>query len=285
VLANVLVDKVGPTFASRILPALDGDVAAMMAAFETARRVFRLDEAWREVDAEDYRIPAAAQTALYRELARALRGQTYWLAKRAERDHTGVQGLIDTYQPAIDVLQGQGVALLSEFERAAVTARCRAFVDAGAPEELAARIALLRALTGATGIANLARELDWPAEAMARLYNETGSAFGYDRLRSAAAAITPADGFERAALRGLIVDLIDEQIRRTREIASTARGPENAASAEAADKAVAGWIGDRVEAVDRARRVLEDIEQTAGGWSFAKLTIANAALRSVGSQA
>ena len=36
------------------------------------------------------------------------------------------------------------------------------------------------------------------------------------------------------------------------------------------------------EAVDRARRTIEDIEQTAGGWSFAKLTIANAALRAVG---
>jgi glutamate dehydrogenase len=281
VLANAIVDKVGPTFAPRILSALDGDVASMVAAFETARHVFRLGEAWREVDAQDYRIPAAAQTALYREIARALRGQTYWLAKRAERSHAGVQGLIDTYRPTVDVLQDRGLELLSAFERAAVDARCRAFADAGAPEALAARVALLRALTGATGVADLARELHWPAEAMARFYNETGSAFGYDRLRSAAAAIQPADGFERSALRGLIVDLIDEQIRRTREIAIAAGTAESGASAEAAVKAVSDWIGERAETVERARRVLEDIEQTTGGWSFAKLTIASAALRAV----
>jgi glutamate dehydrogenase len=282
VLANAIVDKAGPTFAPRILNALDGDVGAMVVAFETALRVFRLDEAWREVDAQDYKISAAAQTALYQELARALRGQTYWLAKRAEKTHAGVQGLIDAYRPTVDVLQQQGVALLSDFERAAVTARCQAFAEAGAPEGLASRIALLRSLTGATGIADLARTLNWPAEAMARLYNETGSVFGYDRLRSAAAAIQPADGFERAALRGLIVDLIDEQLRRTREVAIAAGGPACGSSIETADKAVADWIGGRIDAVERARRVLEDIEQTAGGWSFAKLTIANAALRGVG---
>ncbi|WP_216839396.1 NAD-glutamate dehydrogenase domain-containing protein, partial [Caulobacter sp. S45] len=178
VLANAVVDKAGPTFASRILTALDCDVASFVTAFETARQVFRLDETWREVDGQDYRIPAAAQSALYQELARALRGQTYWLAQRAERSHVGVQALIDAYRPTVDVLQTHGLELLSAFERDAVIARCRAFADAGAPEGLASRIALLRALTGATGVADLARELDWPPEAMARLYNETGSALG-----------------------------------------------------------------------------------------------------------
>jgi glutamate dehydrogenase len=281
VLANAVVDKAGPTFAQRILFALDGDVDAMLVAFETALRVFRLDEAWREVDGLDYQISAAAQLALYQELARSLRGQTYWLAKRAEKTHVGVRGLIDAYRPAVDVLQQQGMALLSAFERAAVEARCRAFVDAGAPAELAGRIALLRSLADASGIADLARAANWPTEAMARLYYETGSAFGYDRLRAAASAISAADGFERAALRGLIIDLVDEQVRRTREIAEAVGGSEAGASAEAADKAVAGWIGGRTDAVERARRVLDDIEQTAGGWSFAKLTIASAALRGV----
>jgi glutamate dehydrogenase len=281
VLANAVVDKAGPTFAQRILSALDGDVDAMLVAFETALRVFRLDEAWREVDGLDYQIPAAAQLALYQELARSLRGQTYWLAKRAEKTHVGVRGLIDAYRPAVDVLQKQGTELLSAFERAAVEARCRAFADAGAPEALARRVALLRSLADASGIADLARAANWPTEAMARLYYETGSAFGYDRLRAAASAISAADGFERAALRGLIIDLVDEQVRRTREIAEAVGGSEAGASAEAAGKAVAGWIGGRTDAVERARRVLDDIEQTAGGWSFAKLTIASAALRGV----
>ena len=277
VLANVIVDKAGPTFASRILIALDGDVAALVAAFETASQVFRLQDAWREVDALDDRIPAAAQIALYRELAQVLRGQTYWLGRRAERGEGGVQALIDTYRPVVDVMQDRGPDLLSTFERGAVEARCRAFAEAGAPEGLARRIALLRALGGATGIADLARELDWPAEAMARLYNAAGSVLGYDRLRAAAAEVRAADGFERAALRGLIVELIDAQLRRTREIA---RQPD--ASPQDPAAAVTHWTEARSDAVERALHTREDIEQTAGGWTFAKLTIANAALRAVG---
>jgi hypothetical protein len=37
----------------------------MVTAFEAARRVFRLDEAWDAVSALDLKIPAEAQLALY----------------------------------------------------------------------------------------------------------------------------------------------------------------------------------------------------------------------------
>ncbi|MHB8284587.1 MAG: hypothetical protein ACYDD1_07915, partial [Caulobacteraceae bacterium] len=37
----------------------------------------------------------------------------------------------------------------------------------------------------------------------------------------------------------------------------------------------------RQEAMDRAARTFDEVEQAAGGWTFAKLTIANAAIRAV----
>ena len=282
VLANLIVDKAGPTFPSRLMSSLGCDAGALVTAFETARQVFRLDETWRAVDALDYRIPAEVQTALYREIARALRGQTYWLAQRAGGRNPGVQALIDAYRPAVDTLQQAGASLLSEFEREAAETRARGFIAAGAPEALARTVAGLRALTGAVGVSDLARALGWPPAAMARLYSAVGSSFGYDRLRASAAEVRATDGYERAALRGLIVELIEQQAARTREIAEQAKTPDAGEDMAVAQAAVDRWSEGRRAPVDRARRTLEEIEQTAGGWSFAKLTIANAALRATG---
>ena len=282
VLANQIVDRCGPTFPSRLTSSLGCDAAALVTAFETARQVFRLDETWRAVDALDYRIPAEAQTVLYREIARTLRGQSFWLAQRAGGRNPGVQALIDAYRPAVDTLQQAGASLLCDFEREAADARARDFVALGGPEALARTVAALRALTGAIGVSDLARALRWPAAAMGRLYNAVGAGFGYDRLRAAAAGVRAADGYERAALRGLIVELIEQQVARTREIADQSKSPEAGADMGAAQAAAVKWSEKRREAVDRARNTLDGIEQSVGGWSFAKLTIANAALRATG---
>jgi glutamate dehydrogenase len=50
-------------------------------------------------------------------------------------------------------------------------------------------------------------------------------------------------------------------------------------SADAAKAAISSWSALNAEAVKLARNTISGIEREGGGWSFAKLTIANAALR------
>jgi glutamate dehydrogenase len=52
-----------------------------------------------------------------------------------------------------------------------------------------------------------------------------------------------------------------------------------AAEPEGARAAVAAWSATRLAQVQAAGRTLADIEASVGPWTFAKLTIANAALR------
>ena len=101
-------------------------------------------------------------------------------------------------------------------------------------------------------------------------------------MRGAAAAIVSTDPYERQALRGLILEMIGEQATRTREIADQAKPDEAGADMASARAVVARWSETRRAAVDRALQTLDGIEQTAGGWTFPKLTIANAALRATG---
>src|SRR5690606_31764146 len=112
VLSNEIVNMAGPTFPDRLRAAAECDTAAMVTAFETARHVFRLDEAWKAVEALDLKIPAEAQTALYQEIALVLRRQTFWLARRAARTEPPVGCMIAAFRPDAVSMRSSGPAVL-----------------------------------------------------------------------------------------------------------------------------------------------------------------------------
>ncbi len=79
-------------------------------------------------------------------------------------------------------------------------------------------------------------------------------------------------------------ELLTEQAAATRAVVGFAKGPEAGADATSARTAVQAWGGAvRKDAVKTARRTLDAAQAAPGGWSFAKLTIVNAALRALAS--
>ncbi|MCA0367767.1 MAG: NAD-glutamate dehydrogenase [Proteobacteria bacterium] len=283
VLSNEVVNMCGPTFPDRLRGSAECDTTALIIAFEAARRAFRLDEAWDAVSALDLKISAEAQIALYQEIAVVLRRQTFWLARRAKKGMT-VQALIDQYRPVADALQAEGPGVLSRFEQGRLEERVRRFADLGAPEDLARSISIMRPLVAASDVGDLAQEAGWPVAAMARLYHQVGAAFDFDRLRAAAGSIPSADHFDRLAVRRLIEDLMNEQATLTRAVAK-ASDPSVGVSEDAAEAAVDAWIGSKQAVVEGVRASVDEIEQSGSGWTFAKLTIANATIRDLATAA
>ena len=280
VMANEIVNMCGPTFPDRLRAAAECDTTAMTVAFEAARRIFRLDEAWDAVSALDLKIPAEAQIALYQEIAVVLRRQTFWLARRAMRQETSVAGLIEKYRPAADALRQAGGDVLSRYEQGRLEQRVQRFTDLGAPEELARTVAMLRPLVATADIGDLADEAGWSAPAMARLYHQVGAAFDFDRLRVAANSVNSSDHFDRLAVRRLLQDLMSEEMALTRAVAATC-SQDVGATEQKAEDAVDNWIGDRLPQVEALRGSVDEIESSGAGWTFAKLTIANAGIREV----
>jgi glutamate dehydrogenase len=211
-----------------------------------------------------------------------LRGQTFWFARWAARDGRGVDALIHAYRPAAVELKDLFPQVLSPFEQKAAVRRAAGWIKAGAPKEIAHQVALYRPLSIAGVMADLARGQGWPVAAAARVYHYIGGAFAFDRLRDAAGAkATGDDVYERLAIRRLIEDMLDEQAGLARAVMAYAGRPEAGEDAAAAKAAVASWSALKAEAVRTARSTIANIEKDGGGWSFAKLTIANAALRAL----
>jgi glutamate dehydrogenase len=287
VIDNDMVNICGPTFPRRLCASAGCDVTALAIGYAAAKAILRFDAVWDAVAALDGQAPAVAQMALFAELAAVLRGQTFWMARRAAgksaprrgraaKSGMSVRRLIDAYRPAVDALKPLASDVLSPMEREQVENAVAVFVEAGAPEGLARQVAALRPLTTVADLCDLAGESRWPVAAVARIHHQIGGVLGFDVLRAAAGAMQTADPFERLAVRRLVEELLSEQTALTRAVMTFAAGPEGAEDAAAA---VASWAALRAQAVRAVKDTVRDIQETAEGWSFAKLTIANAALR------
>jgi glutamate dehydrogenase len=279
VLANDIVNRCGPSFPSRVMAAANCDVVAFTAGYEAAKAVLEVPARWDAVAALDGKIPAAGQMALFRQITAALRGATFWLARRASRDTLDVAALIARYGAGFRSLHRLMPGVLSPVEQASVAARTAQLVEAGAPPDEAQAVAILLSLTIAADLVDLAEASSWPLPNVARLYHAVGAAFAFDRLRAAAAGYRVGDTFERTALRRLIEDLLAEQAQLARAIMDFAEGPKAAADPQKARDAVSAWTAQRTELAGVACRTVDEIEAAGGAWTFAKLTIANAALR------
>jgi glutamate dehydrogenase len=278
VIANDIINRCGPSFPSRLMSAANCDVRAFAAGYEAAKAVLGFEALWAEVDALDGKVPAIGQMALYRRFAAALRGATFWLARRAAREHLDVAALVKRYGPGFKRLKELMPGVASKVEQNAIATRTRQLVEAGAPETLAEAAAVLQAVTTAADLVDLAEASSWPLPNVTRLYHAAGAAFGFDRLRAAAGGFSVGDNFERTALRRLLEDLLAEQASLTRTVMEFSGAPQAGDDADHAKAAVSAWAGLRRDKAEAARRTIEEIDQS-GPWTFAKLTIANAALR------
>ena len=279
VIGNQMVNLCGPTFPGRLRAAAGCDTTVLVTAFEAARQILRFDDVWARVDKLDGRAPAAGQTALYRELVDVLRAQTLGFARLAARGTTDVRRLTDAYRPSADALKKLVPAALSPFERKAAVRRAEAWTKVGAPKTLAHTVALMRPLLGAAVLSDLATSGAWPLAQTSYVYHRVGGQFGFDRLRAAAAARPAGDAYERLAMRRLIEDMLTEQAAVTGAVMAHAAVPPGAEHPERAVACVGAWAAANPASVGAARRTIDDIETAGGGWSFPKLTIANAALR------
>jgi glutamate dehydrogenase len=276
--ANDVIDRCGPSFPERLMAGANCDVSEFATGYEAAKAVLELGALWDAVSALDGKAPAAGQMALYRRLSSALRGTTFWLARRAARGSFDVEALVARYGGGFKSLRALAVEVASPVEREAIQRRAAKLVEAGAPEDLAREVATAQAVSTAADLVDLADASGWPLKSAARVYHAVGEAFGFDRLRSAAAGDAVGDSFERTALRRLLEEMLAEQAGLAREVIAGGH-PRAAAEPEGARAAVDAWIAPRRDQAAVARRTLEEIEASTGPWTFAKLTIANAALR------
>jgi len=281
--ADDLGNMCGATFVDRVRETVRADPVHIACAFEAGRRIFRMDDLVRRINALDNIAPAALQTDLHLAVALTLKRLTTYLTRRGGVGQTRtIADAIAFYQPAVDAQRESLWEGLTTPERRRAEARRDHYVEAGAPADVAADVAALFPLTSALDIADLAARRGWSAPTAAFVYRAIGDAFDLDRLIASAAGIVLDQHWDRLALRRLLEDLYACQAALADAAIAASSQPEEAASAVWGIEIAERWAESVAPLSEPARRALAELE-SQGQWTFAKIMIASAELHAFAS--
>jgi glutamate dehydrogenase len=251
VVANDVVNRMGPTFVARVAGDTGASPAAVAAGYWVARSVVCAPDRWSQLEGPDGHpatetllTAAPVLSDLLEALARDYlrRGETADIAAAVARD-----------RPALAELAAAGADIGTPHRRRLRTRRAEALVDSGLPPELAMGWAALADLDVGPDAAELARDTSRPVIAVAGAVLQLGESLGIDRLAERLRQAVPEGRWGQAAWRGLVDDL--DHLRR----AAARRALEDHPDQPEAE-AVLRFLVDRASAVGEVTRLLRDIE-------------------------
>lgn len=275
IMSNEIVNVCGPSFAMRATHGAGVDASALVRAFEAARRLFDINALWSEVSALDNKIPAEAQLVLYGNLARFVRHQTYWIARRNSTRNPDLATMTKPYANGVAQLLALGDGVLTEPMRVRLAIQADELELCGCPKDLAGRVIRLGAFHHVSDIIDLAAEKKKPLDRTAELYFLTGAHFGFDGLQAGAGDLASQDPWDRMATRRLIEDVLAEQKTVVKTMMARMSPSESPA------EIIESWESENKALIEPLWQMMTDMagSVSGGGWSFAKLTIVNALLR------
>jgi len=261
-LANSMINRGGPSLIVRIADQTGAAPAAIASAFAAVRDSYAMTALNTAIDSLDNKIPGKVQLDLYAAVEDLLLDRIVWFLRNVDLSR-GLADAVAHYRGGIAAVTVVLDGALSQDILDARAARRQELMDAGVPEELAGRIANLRALNAAPDIVLVADRTGKPVGEIAATYFAAGTFFRLDRIAAAAGAIPIVDYFDRLAL-DRARDSIGEAERRL-TAAMVGNGAAGAGAVEA-------WVAPRRSEVERIRMAIHEIANS--GLTLSKLSVA-----------
>jgi glutamate dehydrogenase len=281
-LSNRIVNMCGPTFAAQERDAEGIDAGRLARAMEAAYAVFHFDDLFARIDALDGKVPAVAQVMMAAETSANLRMLASAFAAETNLMEGNTAGsVIARYRDKVGEVRAILPKALAPFVYGRVEARAQRYVIAGAPEDIARDVAMIRALASARETVDIAERVKWPLAAVAFVQHEVGRQLGLDRMRSAARDLEPRDHWDRLALQRVADDLPRQQSELAAAAIAQAQKdgvPPTLVDEEVATRIVEQWIAPRRELAGRLTEPMGSFDRQ-GVWSLAKLVLMGDAVR------
>ncbi|MEM7481233.1 MAG: NAD-glutamate dehydrogenase [Acidobacteriota bacterium] len=247
-LASSVVNRVGPTFVSRIGEETGASAVDITRAFVVARDSFGLRQLWAEVEALDLEVPAALQVELMQAIARLIERTSLWLLRHNGGNLKNLSERIAELRPAATAVLDAAIGatkLLPPDQRSAARQRAADLMKRSVPASLAKRFACIDLLGAVCDLVAVAREAGVDVVATAKVYLELEVRFRLATLRRRAAELGEENADLKAAADTLIQDLYGLQGRLTRRVLIETSGAEG-------DSPVSAWLEDHKALAERA---------------------------------
>jgi glutamate dehydrogenase len=221
VVANELLNRMGPSYVEDTHARTGRDAEAIARAFLIVRDVFGLNAIWRDIEALDNKVPAAAQTRLLQAIMAIVEQAVRWFL------HSGLElepsACVARFRPGVARLTEKLAEILPERERLVNEGRLAQLVSAGVPEELAQRVVVLNTLSTAMDIVEIAESLGHDVVETGRTHLAVGVDLGLLMLRRQARAMHASNHWQRLAADALTDDAFVQQREITRALVQSGR--------------------------------------------------------------
>ncbi|MCP5083797.1 MAG: NAD-glutamate dehydrogenase [Alphaproteobacteria bacterium] len=266
VLANDMINMVGPAFVNRLLEETGAGVADLARSFAAATDVLNLTEIRAEVDALDNKIASETQISLYDELQTALRRQMTWFARNGDWSK-GIQPVVTHYGKALTGLAPMFSKVLPERQRERVAEFSDSLKAQKVPAGLAAKISDLRFLSRSSDVALVASRTGKPLKDVGQASFAMAHELGIDQIVSRTMQISARDHYERIAINRA-VDSVFLALRAIvmQTFSARSKGP-----------AMDNWIKANSDGLNQARNTVNDMV-SGSEFTLARLTLAASAL-------
>ncbi|WP_041718088.1 NAD-glutamate dehydrogenase [Alkalilimnicola ehrlichii MLHE-1] len=250
--ANLLINRLGPTFFFRMGEKASAPADAVTRAAYAAMEVFALDGLWRAVCALDTRVAASHQRTMLSTVQALHERATLWLLRNLGT-RLDIGETVQRMQPQVANLQPRLLALLPIQDREELEGRAGTLASGDVPAELARQAGTLEALYPALDLVKVAQETDCDLERVAALYFGLAQQLGLDWLRRAITSFVPADAWQERLRLGLEEDYYQHLRELTRDLV---RDSDPAAAPE---ECLSQFLSDFGPAVDRVEQLLSEL--------------------------
>ncbi|MFN3545886.1 MAG: NAD-glutamate dehydrogenase [Mesorhizobium sp.] len=263
VLANDVINRGGPSFVSRLQDVTGCGAAEVVASYSVVRDGFDTPALFGAIDALDNAVDGEAQLGFYQAVVRLINAATHWDLKNGDRSMT-VGARAAELRRARDVLEPVLVDLLPAFMRARLDGRLAGFEQAGAPADLAGRLAFLDVAEIVPDIDLVSRAANVDLALAAKVFLAVTESFRIGRIEDAARSVVATDYYDGLALS-----------RASDMIGAARRGMSISVLAGHRDAAdpVDAWLDAGGQQMTRARERLQALTES-GDISVSRLTVA-----------
>ncbi len=270
---NDIVNRVGITFLHEVRERTGMAAANIARAYLIAREIFHLRELWSRVEGLDNLMPASVQASMLAECGRLIERGAVWFL-REETGPLDISGQIERYAEGVRTVAQDLETLLSEADKKLLAERSAAYVEEGAPEEIATLAARLPLLAPGCDIVRIASDAGVGVSEVGTIYFAIGSRLGFDWLRRSASHLPSESAWDKLAITAMVDDLYGHQSELTRRVI------EAAGDGEVDETAIEHWAEGRRSLVSQTEQLLAELQSVANP-NLSMLAVANRQLKSM----
>ncbi|MDJ0699039.1 MAG: NAD-glutamate dehydrogenase [Woeseiaceae bacterium] len=269
-IANEIVNRMGPAFVKRMQVDTAASMVTIARAYWVAKEICRAGPLLHDIEQADYEIPASAQMSMMFEVSRTLRHASYWLIENYG-EKLDIVAAVERLKEPMATIYNRSSSFMSQSARDRHARAESYYRDMGVPDKLATRMSLLLLTRAALDISDLAVTHKREPIETARLYSAFNDNLGIYWLHLCAEDLKVSGRWQAIARSNLREDVY----RIRRELAAQLlkrRGKQDLKTA------VERWLQRRSEPVERYKLMVEEM-RLRGAVDFATLSVAAQELR------